>query len=443
MASKRDYYEILGLNRDASGDEIKKAFKKLAMKFHPDRNPDNPKAEESFKEVKEAYEILSDPQKKSVYDQFGHAGVDQSIGGGPGGGFQGGFSDFGDAFGDIFGDIFGGGRSGSGKSNVYRGADLRYNLEITLEEAAQGTEKKIRIPVLSQCKTCSGIGAKKGTQPSTCGTCGGHGQVRMQQGFFSVQQTCPKCQGSGKVINDPCNDCSGSGRVKESKTCSGSGAKKGTQPSTCGTCGGHGQVRMQQGFFSVQQTCPKCQGSGKVINDPCNDCSGSGRVKESKTLSVKIPAGVDEGDRIRLSNEGEAGVNGGPSGDLYVVVALKKHAIFERDGADLHCELPISFSVAALGGDVEIPTLGGNAKMKIPQETQTGATFRLKGKGIKPVRENYTGDLLCHVVVETPVKLTERQREILRELEDLNQADSGKHSPRSKSWVDKVRDFFD
>ena len=250
MASKRDYYEILGLNRDASGDEIKKAFKKLAMKFHPDRNPDNPKAEESFKEVKEAYEILSDPQKKSAYDQFGHAGVDQSMGGGPGG-FQGGFSDFGDAFGDIFGDIFGGGRSGSGKSNVYRGADLRYNLEITLEEAAQGTEKKIRIPVLSQCKTCSG-----------------------------------------------------------------SGAKKGTQPSTCGTCGGHGQVRMQQGFFSVQQTCPKCQGSGKVINDPCNDCSGSGRVKESKTLSVKIPAGVDEGDRIRLSNEGEAGVNGGPSGDL-------------------------------------------------------------------------------------------------------------------------------
>ena len=376
MASKRDYYETLGLNRDASGDEIKKAFKKLAMKFHPDRNPDNPKAEESFKEVKEAYEVLSDPQKKPAYDQFGHAGVDQSMGGGPGG--QGGFSDFGDAFGDIFGDIFGGGRSGSGKSNVYRGADLRYNLEVSLEEAAQGTEKKIRIPVMSECKACSG-----------------------------------------------------------------SGAKKGTQPTTCGTCGGHGQVRMQQGFFSVQQTCPTCNGSGKVIKDPCTNCSGTGRVKESKTLSVKIPAGVDEGDRIRLSNEGEAGVNGGPSGDLYVVVALKKHAIFERDGADLHFEFPISFSVAALGGDVEIPTLDGNAKMKIPQETQTGATFRLKGKGVKPVRDNYTGDLLCHVVVETPVKLTDRQREILRELEDLNQADSGKHSPRSKSWVDKVRDFFD
>ena len=378
MASKRDYYEVLGLNRDASTDEIKKAFKKLAMKYHPDRNPDNPKAEDNFKEVKEAYEILTDPQKKSAYDQFGHAGVEQSMGGGPGGGFQGGFSDFGDAFGDIFGDIFGGGRSNSGRSNVYRGADLRYNLEISLEEAAHGTEKKIRIPVLSQCKTCSG-----------------------------------------------------------------SGAKKGTQPTTCGTCGGHGQVRMQQGFFSVQQTCPKCQGSGKVINDPCNDCSGAGRVKESKTLSVKIPAGVDEGDRIRLSNEGEAGVNGGPSGDLYVVVALKKHAIFERDGADLHCELPISFSVAALGGEVEIPTLGGNAKMKIPAETQTGATFRLKGKGVKPVRENFTGDLLCHVVVETPVKLTERQKQILSELEDLNQADSGKHSPRSKSWLDKVKDFFD
>jgi molecular chaperone DnaJ len=374
MATKRDYYEILGLGRDASADEIKKAFKKLAMKYHPDRNPDNPKAEESFKEVKEAYEILSDSQKKSAYDQFGHAGVDSSMGGGQG---FGGFSDFGDAFGDIFGDIFGGGR-GSNQSNVYRGADLRYNLEISLEHAAKGTETKIRIPVLVQCKTCYG-----------------------------------------------------------------SGAKKGTEPTTCDTCGGHGQVRMQQGFFSVQQSCPKCHGNGKVIKDPCAPCNGSGRIQESKTLSVKIPAGVDEGDRIRLSGEGEAGLNGGPSGDLYVVVSLKKHGIFERDGGDLHCEMPISFSTAALGGEIEIPTLDGHAKMKIPPETQSGAKFRLKGKGIKPVRENYTGDLICHVIVETPVKLTERQKEILIELEELNQADSGKHSPRSKSWLNKVKDFFE
>ena len=364
-------------------DEIKKAYRKLALKFHPDKNPGNEQAEKNFKEAAEAYSILSNDQKRSQYDQYGHAGVGM---GSQGGGFGGGvhmnmddiFSQFGDIFGggSPFGDIFGGG--GGRRQGPQRGSDLRYTLEVTLEDAVRGKTAEIKVPSLQHCDTCDG-----------------------------------------------------------------SGAKPGTSVKTCGTCGGSGQVRMQQGFFSVQQTCPKCQGSGKVINNPCNDCSGSGRVKESKTLSVKIPAGVDEGDRIRLSNEGEAGVNGGPSGDLYVVVALKKHAIFERDGADLHCELPISFSVAALGGDVEIPTLGGNAKMKIPQETQTGATFRLKGKGIKPVRENYTGDLLCHVVVETPVKLTERQREILRELEDLNQADSGKHSPRSKSWVDKVRDFFD
>src|SRR5210317_520234 len=352
MASKRDYYEILGLNRDASGDEIKKAFKKLAMKLHPDRNPDSPKAEESFKEVKEAYEILSDPQKKSAYDQFGHAGVDQSMGGGPGG-FQGGFSDFGDAFGDIFGDIFGGGRSGSGKSNVYRGADLRYNLEITLEEAAQGTEKKIRIPVLSQCKTCSG-----------------------------------------------------------------SGAKKGTQPSTCGTCGGHGQVRMQQGFFSVQQTCPRCHGNGSIIGDPCSDCNGQGRTKEQKTLSVKVPAGVDNGDRIRLANEGEAGENGGPPGDLYVQIQVKEHAIFKRDDANLYCEVPISFVTAALGGELDVPTLDGRVVLKVPPESQTGKLFRMRGKGVKPVRGGAVGDLLCRVIVETPVKLSGKQKDLLRQLYD-------------------------
>jgi len=373
-AAKKDYYEVLGVNRDASDEEIKKAFKKLAMKFHPDRNPDNPKAEDSFKEAKEAYEVLSDEQKRAAYDQYGHAGVDPSMGGGAGfGGFGGG--GFSDAFGDIFGDIFGGGRNQ--RSNVYRGADLRYNLEISLEEAARGTETKIRIPVQSTCETCHG-----------------------------------------------------------------SGARPGTSPVTCTTCNGHGQVRMQQGFFSVQQTCPKCHGTGKMVKEPCPTCHGNGRVKENKTLNVKIPAGVDEGDRIRLSGEGEAGVNGGPTGDLYVVVHLKEHPIFQRDGANLHCEMPISFSAAALGGEIEVPTLDGAAKMKIPAETQTGSVFRLRGKGIKPLRSSEHGDLMVHLVVETPVRLTEKQKELLREFENSTQADAGKHSPKNKSWVDKARDFF-
>ena len=376
MASKKDFYEVLGVNRDASDEEIKKSYRKLAMKYHPDRNPDNPKAEEQFKEAKEAYEILSDEQKRAAYDQYGHAGVDPSMGAGGAGGFgAGGFSD---AFGDIFGDIFGGARAGGQRSNVYRGADLRYNMEISLEDAARGTETKIRIPVMSECETCHG-----------------------------------------------------------------SGARPGTSPVTCTTCGGHGQVRMQQGFFSVQQTCPKCHGTGKMVKDPCPTCTGGGRVKQHKTLSVKIPAGVDEGDRIRLSGEGEAGVNGGPPGDLYVVVHLKAHSVFQREGGDLHCEMPISYTVAALGGEIEIPTLDGHAKMKIPAETQSGATFRLRGKGIKPLRSNENGDLMCHVVVETPVKLNERQKELLRELEAINQQDAGKHSPRAKSWLDKVKDFFE
>jgi len=373
-AAKKDYYEVLGVNRDASEEEIKKAFKKLAMKFHPDRNPDNPKAEESFKEAKEAYEILSDDQKRAAYDQYGHAGVDPSMGGGAGfGGFNSG--NFSDAFGDIFGDIFGGGRNQ--RSNVYRGADLRYNLEISLEDAAKGTETKIRIPVQTTCETCHG-----------------------------------------------------------------SGARPGTSPVTCTTCNGHGQVRMQQGFFSVQQTCPKCHGTGKMVKEPCPTCHGGGRVKQNKTLNVKIPAGVDEGDRIRLSGEGEAGVNGGPTGDLYVVVHLKEHPIFQREGANLHCEMPISFSTAALGGEIEVPTLDGAAKMKIPAETQTGSVFRLRGKGIKPLRSSEHGDLMVHVVVETPVRLTEKQKELLREFESSTQADAGKHSPKNKSWVDKARDFF-
>ncbi len=373
--SKRDYYETLGVNKDANDDEIKKAYRKLAMKFHPDRNPDNPKAEEHFKEAKEAYEILSDASKRSAYDQYGHAGVDQQSGMGGAGGFGGGFAD---AFGDIFGDIFGGAGGGrGGRSNVYRGADLRYNLEISLEEAARGTETKIRIPTMAECDTCHG-----------------------------------------------------------------SGAKAGSRPETCPTCAGHGQVRMQQGFFSIQQACPKCHGSGKVIAHPCGTCQGSGRVKQYKTLAVKIPSGVDEGDRIRLSGEGEAGVNGGPPGDLYVVIQIKAHAVFRRDHNDLHCEMPISFTTAALGGEIEIPTLDGHAKIKIPAETQSGKVFRLRGKGIKGVRSNAHGDLMCHMVVETPVSLTERQKELLRELETLNEQDGARHNPRTKSWMDKMKQFF-
>ena len=373
MATKKDYYEVLGLSREASEEEIKKSYRKLAMKHHPDRNPDNPKAEEQFKEAKEAYETLSDDQKRAAYDQYGHAAFEH--GGGAGAGFGG--AGFGDAFGDIFGDIFGGRQGGGQRNNVCRGADLRYNMEVSLEDAAKGTETKIRIPVQSACETCKG-----------------------------------------------------------------SGARPGTQPVTCTTCAGHGQVRMQQGFFSVQQTCPKCHGNGKMVKDACPTCSGAGRVKQNKTLSVKIPAGVDEGDRIRLTGEGEAGVNGGPTGDLYVVIHLKAHEIFQRDGGNLHCEMPISFSTAALGGEIEVPTLGGSAKMKIPSETQTGGVFRLKGKGIKPLRQSEAGDLMVHVAVETPVKLTEKQKDLLREFDSSTQADAGKHSPKNKSWVDKAKDFF-
>src|SRR3954469_10478948 len=368
--AKRDYYEVLGINRDASEDEIKKSYRKLAMKFHPDRNPDNPKAEAQFKEAKEAYEILCDPNKRAAYDQYGHAGVDPSMGAGAAG--MGGFAD---AFGDIFGDIFGGGR---GRSNVYRGADLRYNLEIQLEEAARGTETKIRIPTLEECATCHG-----------------------------------------------------------------SSAKPGTQPIKCTTCDGHGQVRMQQGFFSIQQTCPKCHGSGKIVQTPCATCHGAGRLKQHKTLSVKIPAGVDEGDRIRLTGEGEAGVNGGPAGDLYVVIHLKAHPVFQRDHNDLHCEMPISFTTAALGGEIEIPTLDGYAKIKVPSETQSDKVFRLRGKGIKGVRSSSHGDLMCHVVVETPVNLTSRQKELLEEFEAISGKDSERHNPRAKSWMDKVKEFFE
>jgi len=373
--AKRDFYEILGVAKTASEEDIKKSYRKLAMKYHPDRNPDNKEAEEKFKEVKEAYEMLTNAEKRAAYDQYGHAGVDPN---GGGGGFGGG--GFGDAFGDIFGDIFGGGRGGRGAGGpqVYRGADLRYNLEITLEQAASGFDTTIRVPSWDKCDTCHG-----------------------------------------------------------------SGAKPGTSPVTCSTCHGHGQVRMQQGFFSIQQTCPKCHGSGKIIPEPCAACGGAGRIKRNKTLEVKIPAGIDSGMRIRSSGNGEPGTNGGPSGDLYVEIHIKPHSVFQREGDDLHCEMPISYSKAALGGEIEVPTLAGKVSFTIPEGTQTGKTFRLKGKGIKGVRSGYAGDLFCHVLVETPVKLTDKQKDLLREFDRLTVEGGAKHSPQSKGWMDKVKDFFE
>ncbi len=377
--AKHDFYEVLGVAKNASEDEIKKAYRKLAMKYHPDRNPDNKQAEEKFKEAKEAYEMLTDPQKREAYDRYGHAGVDPNMGMGGGGG-----AGFSDVFGDIFGDIFGGGRGGGGGfggrgagPQVYRGADLRYNLEINLEQASNGFDTTIRVPSWDECGTCHGTGAKPGTSPVTCTT-----------------------------------------------------------------CGGHGQVRMQQGMFSIQQTCPKCHGVGKIIPDPCTTCSGVGRIKRNKTLEVKIPAGIDEGMRIRSSGNGEPGVNGGPPGDLYVEIHIKPHPVFQRDGDDLHCEMPISFAKAALGGEIEAPTLSGKASFTIPEGTQSGKTFRLRGKGIKGVRSGYTGDLFCHVVIETPVKLTDKQKELLRSFEELTVEGGSKHSPQSKSWMDKVKSFL-
>lgn len=372
MATKEDFYKILGVDRNASDAEIKKSYRSLAMKYHPDRNKDNPDAAEvKFKEINQAYEVLSDAKKRSAYDQFGHAGIDGSAGrGGAGAG------DFGDIFGDMFGDIFGG-RRGGGQQGGQRGSDLRYNLEITLEEAVNGTEQKIRIPVLVTCDSCAG-----------------------------------------------------------------SGAKAGSSPVTCSMCHGHGQVRMQQGFFTVQQTCPTCRGTGKQIKDPCGKCYGQGRVKDEKTLSAKIPAGVDTGDRIRLSGEGEAGQQGAPSGDLYIDIQVKRHAIFNRDGANLSCEVPISFVTACLGGEIEVPTLGGKASLKIPAETQTGQTFRLRGKGVKPVRGGAVGDLLCRVKIETPVKLTTDQKALVEKLGESLSSGGTHHSPQESGWLDGVKNFF-
>ena len=370
--AKRDYYEILGVPREADEKEVKRAYRKLAMKYHPDRNPDDEDADHKFKEASEAYEVLSDSSKRAAYDQFGHAGVDGQAGGGFGGG---GGASFSDIFGDVFGDIFGGG----GRGRNTRGADLRYTLELDLEEAVRGKTVQIRIP--------------------------GH---------------------------------------KECETCDGSGAEKGSRPENCGTCAGMGQVRMQQGFFTVQQACPTCRGAGQIIKNPCNTCRGAGRVQEEKTLSVKVPPGVDTGDRIRLSGEGEIGIDGGPPGDLYVQVAVREHSIFTRDGRNLYCEVPISIVDASLGGELEVPTLDGRVKLKIPPETQTGKLFRLRNKGVSPVRGGPSGDLLCRVTVETPVKLTKRQKDILEEFQEtLNGGDGNQHGPKKSSWFEGVKSFFD
>jgi molecular chaperone DnaJ len=385
--AKRDYYELLGLAKNASDEEIKKSYRKAAMKYHPDRNQgeDAKKAEEQFKEAKEAYEMLSNPQKRAAYDQHGHAGVDPNVGGfRPGGQGAEGFGGFAEAFGDIFGDIFngngagaGGGRRGGGGQQVYRGADLSYAMEISLEEAARGKESQIRIPSWEGCATCNG-----------------------------------------------------------------SGAKPGTSAKGCSTCNGAGTVHMRQGFFSVQQTCPHCQGSGKIIPDPCTACNGQGKVKKSKTLEVKIPAGINEGMRIRSAGNGEPGVNGGPAGDLYIEIRIKAHALFERDGDDLHCTMPVAMTMAALGGAIDVPTLGGTAEIELPEGTQHGKTFRLRGKGIKGVRSSYPGDLYCHINVETPVKLSEHQRKLLKELDKSFREGGERHSPNAKSWTDKVKDLF-
>ncbi|MFQ5935834.1 MAG: molecular chaperone DnaJ [Acidiferrobacterales bacterium] len=376
---QRDYYETLGVPRNASEAEIKKAYRRLAMKHHPDRNPGDEAAEEKFKEAQKAHEILTDPQKRAAYDQFGHAGVDPAAGAGGGGFWTSagpGPGSFSDIFSDVFGDIFGTtGRRGP--SDVRRGSDLRYSLALTLEQAVHGTTVEIRVPALETCEVCNG-----------------------------------------------------------------SGARAGTSPTTCRTCGGHGQVRMQQGFFSIQQTCPNCRGTGKVIGDPCRECHGEGRVKHTKTLSVKVPAGVDEGDQIRLAGEGQAGEHGGSPGDLYVEIRVKPHAIFKRNGDDLYCEMPVSFVTAALGGELEIPTLEGRASLKVRPETQTEKLFRLRGKGVRNVRSRHVGDLYCRITVETPVKLTEQQRELLHEFDRLTRQGGARHNPREQSWLDKLKGFF-
>ncbi|MDP4918289.1 MAG: molecular chaperone DnaJ [Haliea sp.] len=373
--SKRDYYEVLGVENAADEKDIKKAYRRVAMKYHPDRNPDDPDADDKFKEATEAYDVLMNAEKRAAYDRFGHAGVDPSMGGGGFGG--GGGGSFSDIFGDVFGDIFGGG-GGRGRGGPQRGSDLRYTLDISLEDAVKGATVEIKVPTLATCEECSG-----------------------------------------------------------------SGARKGSAPVNCATCAGMGQVRMQQGFFQVQQACPTCRGRGKMVSDPCGKCQGQGRVEKRKTLSVKVPPGVDTGDRIRLSGEGEAGPDGGPTGDLFVQMSVRQHPIFERDGKNLYCEVPITFVAAALGGDLEVPTLDGRVKLKIPAETQTGKLFRLRGKGVKPVRGGAVGDLLCRAVVETPVNLSKKQKELLREFQESLGQGGDAQSPRQTSWFEGVKTFFD
>lgn len=365
--SKRDYYEVLGVSKSATEIEIKKSFRKLAMKYHPDRNPDDAQAEIKFKEVKEAYEILSDSRKRQAYDQFGHAGVN---------GQQGGFGGFSD-FGDIFSDFFGGGRGAGRQTRAERGSDLRYNLDLTLEEAVAGTELEIEVPTWVQCKKCEG-----------------------------------------------------------------SGAKEGTAPVTCSTCQGAGQIHMQQGFFAIQQTCPQCHGAGEMIKDPCSSCSGQGRIRERKKLSVKIPAGIDNGDRIRLSGEGEAGHHGGPAGDLYVQIKLKPHPVFSREENHLFCDIPVCATTLMLGGAVDVPTLNGKVNLKIPAGTQTGKSFRLREKGIQGVRQKAPGDLFCKVQAEIPVKLTDEQLAMVEKLNESLEKNGDQHSPKKQSWYDKVKSFF-
>ncbi len=374
--AKRDYYEVLGVSKTATTAEIKKAYRRLAMKHHPDRNKDDESAEAKFKEAKEAYEVLNAAEKRETYDRFGHDGL--SAGQGGAGGFGGGAEGFGDIFGDVFGDIFGAGGRRGGSSQVFRGADLGYELRLDLEKAVKGESVTIDVPTQVACEPCDG-----------------------------------------------------------------SGAKKGSKPESCTTCGGVGQVRMQQGFFSIQQACPACKGAGTVISDPCADCHGRGRVRKTKTLSVKVPAGVDDGDRIRLTGEGEAGRSGGPAGDLYVEIRVNEHKIFTREHADLACEVPVSMATATLGGDVELPTLNGNVSLKVPAGTQSGKVFRLRGKGVITVRDPRKGDLFAKVAVETPVSLTAEQKELLQKFEASIQAGGEKHSPRAGGWLDSVKRFFD
>ncbi len=373
--AKRDYYEVLGVARNASEADIKKSFKRLAMKHHPDRNPDDKGAEERFKEIKEAYDVLGDARKRAAYDQFGHAGV----GGQGAGGFnQGAGAGFSDIFGDVFGDIFDNMRGGGRQRGSRRGSDQHYTLQLSLEEAVFGTTAKVRIPTVVVCESCHG-----------------------------------------------------------------SGVKPGSKPTTCQTCRGTGQVRMQQGFFSIQQTCPHCQGRGATISDPCRSCHGNGRVQQQKTLSVKVPAGVDDGDRIRLANEGDAGEQGAPPGDLYVKIQIREHPIFDREDNMLFCEVPISFSTAALGGELEVPTLDGRVTLKVPAGTQSGKVFRIRGKGVKPVRGGSVGDLLCKVAVATPVNLTREQRELLEKFAESMGKDAVHHAPEHRSWFDGVKRFFE